>query len=66
LAMTTQRQDFKTTTAKFVAPEPVAIIPATGWVLNNKGEVTLISNAVNTAPQDFGVATCAGNLSSSN
>jgi filamentous hemagglutinin family protein len=65
-AMTTRRQDFKTTTGKFVAPEPVAIVPATGWIFNNKGEVTLISNAANTVTQDFGAATCAGNLSSSN
>lgn len=63
-AITTQRQDLNTTTAKFVARSPVAIVPATGWIFNNKGEVTLISNAVNTVPQDFGAATCAGNLSS--
>ncbi|MBW4609650.1 MAG: filamentous hemagglutinin N-terminal domain-containing protein [Hassallia sp. WJT32-NPBG1] len=66
LAMTTQRQDFKTMTGKPVAPEPVPIVPATGWIFDKKGEVTLISHAPNTAPQDFGVATCAGNLSSSN
>jgi len=65
-AITTQRQDLKITAVKFVAPSPIAIVPATGWVLNNKGEVTLISNAANTEPQNFGVATCAGNLSSSN
>ena len=66
LAITTRRHDFKTMTGKPVAPEPVAIVPATDWIFDNKGEVTLISNAVNTAPHDFGVATCAGNLSSSN
>ncbi|MGI8503458.1 MAG: filamentous hemagglutinin N-terminal domain-containing protein [Hassallia sp.] len=65
-AITTQRQDLNTTTGKVVAPEPVAIVPATGWVFNNKGEVTLISNAGNAERQDFGVATCAGNLSNSN
>jgi filamentous hemagglutinin family protein len=26
-------------------PEPVAIVPATGWVFNGKGQVTLISSA---------------------
>ncbi|MGI2909387.1 hypothetical protein [Tolypothrix sp. VBCCA 56010] len=65
-AITTQRQDFKTATGKFVPRSSVAIVPATGWIFNNKGEVTLISHAPNTAPQDFGAATCAGNLSSSN
>jgi filamentous hemagglutinin family protein len=64
LAMTTQRQNLNTTTAKFVDRSPVAIVPATGWIFNNKGEVTLISNATNTVPHDFGI--CAGNLSSSN
>jgi filamentous hemagglutinin family protein len=66
LAMTTQRQNLNTTTAKFVDRSPVAIAPATGWIFNNKGEVTLISHAANNVPQDFGAGTCAGNLSSSN
>ncbi|GAX40409.1 filamentous hemagglutinin outer membrane protein [Tolypothrix sp. NIES-4075] len=65
-AMTTQRHDLNTSTAKFVGHSPVAIVPATGWIFNNKGEVTLISNAANADRQDFGAATCAGNLSSSN
>ncbi|NEU75635.1 filamentous hemagglutinin N-terminal domain-containing protein [Hassallia byssoidea VB512170] len=73
-AITTKRQDLNTSTAKFVARSPVAIapggsltiVPATGWIFNNKGEVTLISHAANTERQDFGAATCAGNLSSSN
>jgi filamentous hemagglutinin family protein len=63
-AMTTQRQNLNTTTAKFVDRSPVAIAPATGWIFNNKGEVTLISQVSDAVPQDFG--TCAGSLSSSN
>jgi filamentous hemagglutinin family protein len=58
LAMTTQRQNLNTTTAKFVDRSPVAIAPATGWIFNNKGEVTLISQVSDAVPQDFGTAMC--------
>jgi large exoprotein involved in heme utilization and adhesion len=34
-------------TAK-IKPKPIAIVPATGWVFNGKGEVTLISSVSNT------------------
>jgi filamentous hemagglutinin family protein len=32
----------------------VEIVPATGWVFNGKGEVTLISNVSNTSPRQIG------------
>ncbi len=34
-------------------PAAVAIVPATGWVFNNKGEVTLIASP-NATPESFG------------
>jgi len=43
---TTSQHKHKTHPAK-PKPEPVAIVPATGWVFNGKGEVTLISSAPN-------------------
>ena len=43
---TAQQHHHKTYAAK-VKPQPIAIIPATGWVFNDKGEVTLISTATN-------------------
>ncbi|MBR8839095.1 MAG: S-layer family protein, partial [Stigonema ocellatum SAG 48.90 = DSM 106950] len=39
-------------------PKPVAIVPATGWVFNGKGEVTLISSAPNANPLGSTPATC--------
>jgi large exoprotein involved in heme utilization and adhesion len=59
-AITTRRQDLNTTTGKFVAPEPVAIVPATGWIFNNKGEVTLISQVSDATSEYFSStsATC--------
>ncbi|MBR8841205.1 MAG: S-layer family protein, partial [Stigonema ocellatum SAG 48.90 = DSM 106950] len=39
-------------------PEPVAILPATGWVFNGKGEVTLISTASNPTGHSSTPATC--------
>ncbi|GAX40408.1 filamentous hemagglutinin outer membrane protein [Tolypothrix sp. NIES-4075] len=59
-AITTKRQDLNTMTAKFVAPEPVAIVPATGWVFNKKGEVTLISQVSDATAEHFSStsATC--------
>jgi filamentous hemagglutinin family protein len=41
-------------------PEAVAIVPATGWVFNGKGEVTLISNAANADSLSYTPATCLG------
>jgi filamentous hemagglutinin family protein len=43
---TAQQQHHKTRAAKS-KPQLIAIIPATGWVFNDKGEVTLISTATN-------------------
>ncbi|MGI8502595.1 MAG: hypothetical protein ACR2LR_15870, partial [Hassallia sp.] len=47
LGATTAQQDKpKKPVAKSPSkPEAIAIVPATGWVFNNKGEVTLISSA---------------------
>jgi filamentous hemagglutinin family protein len=39
-------------------PEAVVIVPATGWVFNGKGEVTLISNAANADSSSYTPATC--------
>ncbi|MDF5726821.1 MAG: S-layer family protein [Rhizonema sp. PD38] len=47
LPVTTAQHQHKTHAAK-PKPQPIAIIPATSWVLNNKGEVMLISSAANT------------------
>ena len=38
----------------------VALVPATGWVLNNIGEVTLISSAPNATPSVSTTAACLG------
>jgi filamentous hemagglutinin family protein len=43
---TAQQHQHKTHATK-PKPQPLAIIPATGWVRNDKGEVTLISTATN-------------------
>ncbi|MDF5729725.1 MAG: filamentous hemagglutinin N-terminal domain-containing protein [Rhizonema sp. PD38] len=45
LPVTAQHQH-KTHAAKS-KPKPIAIVPATGWVFNGKGEVTLISSVTN-------------------
>ncbi len=46
LPVTTGQHQHKTHASK-PKPQPIAIIPATGWVLNDKGEVMLISSAAN-------------------
>jgi large exoprotein involved in heme utilization and adhesion len=44
----TQQHQFKKDSAqKSSQPKPIAIVPATGWVLNSKGEIMLISSASN-------------------
>jgi len=48
LPNTTTQHKHKTHEAK-PKPKPIVIIPATGWVFNGKGEVTLISSATNAA-----------------
>jgi len=47
LSVTTAQQHHHKTHAAKAKPQPVAIIPATGWAFNDKGEVTLISTATN-------------------
>jgi len=37
---------------------PNQIVPATGWVINDKGEVTLIASTANTMPQSLTPTTC--------
>ncbi len=50
-----QHSSSKTTTTKPPsAPETVEINPATGWVFNGKGEVTLIAHAPNPTPSSLG------------
>jgi filamentous hemagglutinin family protein len=44
--VTAQQQQPKTHTTR-LKPKPIAIIPATDWVLNDKGEITLISSVSN-------------------
>jgi large exoprotein involved in heme utilization and adhesion len=39
-------------------PEAVAIVPATGWVFNGKGQVTLISHASSAASLGSTTASC--------
>jgi filamentous hemagglutinin family protein len=46
-ATTPQKHQPKKHVAK-IKPKPIAIVPATGWVFNDKGEVTLISSVSNT------------------
>lgn len=46
------RQNLKTATQPSEASAGVEIVPATSWKFNNKGEVVLIAQAVNT-PQTF-------------
>lgn len=47
VTITQQQQPKKDTAQKSSHPKPIAIVPATGWVLNSKGEIVLISSATN-------------------
>ncbi|MGI8503467.1 MAG: filamentous hemagglutinin N-terminal domain-containing protein [Hassallia sp.] len=47
LIATGQKPSSKTTATISSRPDTVEIIPATGWVFNDKGEVTLIADAPN-------------------
>jgi len=56
---TAQQYKPKTPAAKSPSqPEAIAIVPATGWVFNNKGEVTLISSAPNATGLGYTPANC--------
>ncbi|MDF5719642.1 MAG: filamentous hemagglutinin N-terminal domain-containing protein [Rhizonema sp. PD37] len=57
LPVTTQHVSQKPA-AKPSKPASVAIIPATGWVFNNKGEVILVSSVSNTTASVSSPATC--------
>ncbi|NJM72834.1 MAG: hypothetical protein HC862_23335 [Scytonema sp. RU_4_4] len=46
-ATTAQRLDSKTTVTKPKSESDTVIAPATGWVFNGKGEVTLVSHTPN-------------------
>ncbi|MBR8840840.1 MAG: S-layer family protein [Stigonema ocellatum SAG 48.90 = DSM 106950] len=48
LPLTTTHQHQPKTRAAKIKPKPIEIVPATGWVFNGKGEVTLISSVSNT------------------
>ncbi|GAX45031.1 filamentous hemagglutinin outer membrane protein [Tolypothrix sp. NIES-4075] len=54
----TTAQQSRTSAAKLSIPKAVEIVPATGWVFNGKGEVTLISSAPE-ATASVSVPTCA-------
>ncbi|NEU74556.1 filamentous hemagglutinin N-terminal domain-containing protein [Hassallia byssoidea VB512170] len=45
LSATTAQNPDRTSAAKPSKPKAIEIVPATGWVFNDKGEVTLISSA---------------------
>jgi large exoprotein involved in heme utilization and adhesion len=61
LATAAQQNKPKTPVAKSPSkPEAIAIVPATGWVFNNKGEVTLISSAPNATGLGYTPASCPG------
>jgi filamentous hemagglutinin family protein len=45
LTATTAQNQSRTSAAKPAKPKAIEIVPATGWVFNGKGEVTLISSA---------------------
>ncbi|MBW4569202.1 MAG: filamentous hemagglutinin N-terminal domain-containing protein [Tolypothrix carrinoi HA7290-LM1] len=45
LSAATAQNQSRTPAAKLSIPKAVEIVPATGWVFNGKGEVTLISSA---------------------
>ncbi|MBO3461519.1 MAG: filamentous hemagglutinin N-terminal domain-containing protein [Aetokthonos hydrillicola CCALA 1050] len=49
LPLTTAPQNQPKTRAARIKPKPIEIVPATGWVFNGKGEVTLISSVSNAA-----------------
>ncbi|MEI2581436.1 two-partner secretion domain-containing protein [Scytonema sp. PRP1] len=61
LPATTARQDRQQTpSAKPTSkPEAVAIVPATGWVFNGKGQVTLISHTSSAANSGSSATSCA-------
>ncbi|WP_339382132.1 S-layer family protein [Aetokthonos hydrillicola] len=48
LPLTTAHQNQPKKQAALIKPKPIEIVPATGWVFNGKGEVTLISSVSNT------------------
>ncbi|WP_208341480.1 beta strand repeat-containing protein, partial [Aetokthonos hydrillicola] len=48
LPVTTAQQRPPKTRAAKIKPKPIEIVPATGWVFNDKGEVTLISSVSKT------------------
>ncbi|MBP5971802.1 filamentous hemagglutinin N-terminal domain-containing protein [Brasilonema sp. CT11] len=58
LATTAQRLDSKTTATKpkSESDDAVNITPATGWVFNGKGEVTLVSQTPNATVENFAVS----------
>jgi large exoprotein involved in heme utilization and adhesion len=61
VATTAQQDKPKTPVAKSPSkPEAIVIVPATGWVFNDKGEVTLISNATNATSLGYNAASCSG------
>ncbi|MBO3461210.1 filamentous hemagglutinin N-terminal domain-containing protein [Aetokthonos hydrillicola Thurmond2011] len=47
LPLTTAHQNQPNKHAAKIKPKPIEIVPATGWVFNDKGEVTLISSVSN-------------------
>ncbi|MBO3459506.1 filamentous hemagglutinin N-terminal domain-containing protein [Aetokthonos hydrillicola Thurmond2011] len=47
LPLTTAHQNQPSKHAAKIKPKPIEILPATGWVFNGKGEVTLISSVSN-------------------
>ncbi|MBO3458178.1 filamentous hemagglutinin N-terminal domain-containing protein [Aetokthonos hydrillicola Thurmond2011] len=48
LPQTTAHKNQPNRHAAQIKPKPIEIVPATGWVFNGKGEVTLISSVLNT------------------
>ncbi len=53
LPVTTVKQHQSKIHATKPKPQPIAIVPATGWVFNGKGEVTLISKAPFATPESI-------------
>ncbi|MBW4478802.1 MAG: filamentous hemagglutinin N-terminal domain-containing protein [Tolypothrix brevis GSE-NOS-MK-07-07A] len=53
LITTGQKPSSKTTATISSRPDPVEIIPATGWVFNDQGEVTLTADAPNGLRPNF-------------
>ncbi len=62
LPTTTTQHQHKTHAAK-PKPKPIAIVPATGWVFNGNGEVTLISSTHNANSLGTTPATCPAQMS---